>query len=76
MEKKKKKKKMAIVSIRRNDNMWVLMFWNNAGFVLLQWKKKMKEEGIFVLFYLTGTTKGILVISRASESISSATSFN
>jgi len=52
------------------------MFWNSAGFILLQWKKKMKEEGIFSLSCLTGTTKGILVILRAYESISSATSLD
>jgi len=47
----------------------------NAGFVLLQWKK-MKENGILVLSCLTGTTKGILVISYVYESISSATSLD
>jgi len=36
----------------------------------------MKEEGILVLSCLTGTTKGILVISYVYESISSATSLD
>jgi len=35
----------------------------------MRMKMKMKE-GILVLSYLTGTTKGILVISRVYESIS------
>jgi len=39
-------------------------------------KKKMKEEGILVLSYLTGTTKGILVISHAYESIIRVTSLD
>ena len=55
---------------------YVVATCNGDRSTILQWKKKMKEEGIFVLSCLTRTTKGILVISRAYESITSATSLD